>query len=200
MPSRALSRRDPPNGKNGFSIARRFTVIELMIAVAVFAIILSLALPSYRALIEKRQVTSGAEQVSAFLSAAQLEAVKRNREVAVTCLLESGGCVLVDQGNSSHDAVTLRNLEFANVKADVDAISYGGSDQQVAYDPIRGMMVPDDTVLLPLELQLSSAQDMYALNVRLLATGRVSVCSDANRADKNVPGYDICPVEELVEE
>ena len=36
----------------------------------------------------------------------------------------------------------------------------------------------------------------YALNVIMLATGRVSMCSDGERASKPVPGYDLCQVEE----
>ncbi len=44
----------------------------------------SLALPSYRSIIEKRQVTSGAEKLGAFLSAVQMEAVKRSENITVT--------------------------------------------------------------------------------------------------------------------
>jgi len=104
MPSRALSRRDPPNGKNGFSIARGFTVIEMMIAVAVLAIITSLALPSYRAIMEKRQVTSGAERLSAFLGSVQLESIKRYENVTVsleTNLYDASTETLVWSGQSA---------------------------------------------------------------------------------------------------
>ena len=68
MTNRALVRRDPQKGKKGFSNQKGFTVIELLIVVAVIAIIASLALPSYRAIIEKRQVTSAAERLTAVLS------------------------------------------------------------------------------------------------------------------------------------
>jgi type IV fimbrial biogenesis protein FimT len=83
MPTQATSRRDPQNTGKGISTHHGFTVIELMISLAVLAIITSLALPSYRNILEKRQVTSGAEQIGAFLSLAQLESVKRNQFVAV---------------------------------------------------------------------------------------------------------------------
>lgn len=83
MPSCALSRRDPPHGKNGFSTIKGFTVIELMMAIAVLAIVTSLALPSYRAIIEKRQVTSGAEQATAFFSTVKSVAVKRNEDIGL---------------------------------------------------------------------------------------------------------------------
>jgi type IV fimbrial biogenesis protein FimT len=84
MPNLAISRRDPQNGKNGFSTIKGFTVIELMVVVAVIAVITSLALPSYRTILEKRQVTKGAEQFAAFLSSAKGEAVKLNDDVALS--------------------------------------------------------------------------------------------------------------------
>ena len=84
MPTQATSRRDPRNTGKGISIHHGFTVIELMISLGVLAVITSLALPSYRTIMEKRQVTSGAEQLGAFLSSAQLESVKRNQCVAAS--------------------------------------------------------------------------------------------------------------------
>jgi prepilin-type N-terminal cleavage/methylation domain-containing protein len=185
--------RDPQQGKKGFSANKGFTVIELMIAVAVIAIITSLALPSYRSLIEKRQVTSGAQQLSAFMSAAQSEAIKRNREVALTCTLETGQCeALVLARDDDEEDESLRTLVFANLKAEVVAVSYDGADEQVVFDPVRGMLIPQDVDPSPIEIQLSSAQGEYALNVTMLATGRVTMCSDGVRASKVVPGYNIC--------
>ncbi len=84
MPIQAHTRRDPQKGKKEFSTNKGFTLIELMIGVGVLAIIMSLALPSYRTIIEKRQVTRGAEQLGAFLSAVQMEAVKRSENIAVS--------------------------------------------------------------------------------------------------------------------
>jgi prepilin-type N-terminal cleavage/methylation domain-containing protein len=83
MPNRAHSRRDPQKGKKEFSTSKGFTLIETMITLAVIAIIASLALPSYRSIIEKRQVTSGAEQFAAFFSTVKSVAVKRNEDIAM---------------------------------------------------------------------------------------------------------------------
>jgi Tfp pilus assembly protein FimT len=55
----------------------------LMISIGVIAVIASLALPSYRSIIEKRQVTSGAEQFAAFFSTVKSVAVKRNEDIAM---------------------------------------------------------------------------------------------------------------------
>lgn len=201
MPSRALTRRDPPKGKNGFSNYKGFTVIELMIVIAVVAIITSLALPSYRTLIEKRQVTSGAEQIAAFLSSAQLEAVKRNRNVAVSysytdntdwcigmivdadsCDCSSGSNTCVIDGAAK--VFTPLNLNYEEALAGVDG------DGTFVIDPVRGMMV-DFTDATTFQL-LSTPENSYALNVNIGPTGRLSICSDGDRADKAVPGFDSC--------
>ena len=68
----------------------------------------------------------------------------------------------------------------------------GRADNLIIFDPIRGMLVFDDQVFpMPLEAKLLSKHETYALNVRLTAAGRVTICSDIN-ADINVPGYDVC--------
>lgn len=196
MPSRALSRRDPPNGKKGFSTPAGFTVIEMMMVLAVIAVIISLALPSYRALIEKRQVTSGAEQLSAFLSSAQLESVKRNREVGIRCVEDSGGCETFQVVGVGEVPLVLRTLQFATLKADVDAVVFGVPDaNQVVFDPVRGMLVQRDIVERPIEIQLSSRENLYALNVQVSPTGWVLMCSDKERAERCVPGFPSCSAE-----
>ena len=129
MPNRAQSRKDPQNGQNGFATSKGFTLIELMITVGVIAIIASLALPSYRAIIEKRQVTSGAEQFAAFFGVVKSHAVKRNHDIAMYPLVDGDGwcmgfkefnknlsagvndcsCVLTDVSNSNACRVDLNN-------------------------------------------------------------------------------------------
>ena len=83
MPNKAQTRRDPQKGKKEFSTNKGFTLIELMISIGVLAVVASLALPSYRSIIEKRQVTSGAEQFAAFFSTVKGQAVKRNDDIAM---------------------------------------------------------------------------------------------------------------------
>jgi prepilin-type N-terminal cleavage/methylation domain-containing protein len=214
------TRRDPQKWEKEFSTSKGFTVIELLVVVAVIAIITSFALPSYRTLIEKRQVTSGAQQISAFLSAAKMEAIKRNEKVAIStdpdewcmgfvaydanevdddaecdCTLTdptaAEACAVDEFGDGTMVLRVLRGSQL-NKPVNMTAIDLGGGDEMVIFDPIRGMLVADDTVAMPLEMKLLSKHDTYALNVQLTATGRVTVCSDMNVADINVPGYDDC--------
>ncbi|MGD8681672.1 MAG: prepilin-type N-terminal cleavage/methylation domain-containing protein, partial [Lysobacterales bacterium] len=62
---------------------RGFSLVELMMSVVLLAIGAALALPSYRDMVEKRQVTNAAEQIASFMNSAQGISMKRNRAVTV---------------------------------------------------------------------------------------------------------------------
>lgn len=68
-----------------------FTLIELLVALAVAAIIVSMAAPSFIAVIDNNRVTTAANDFSASLALAKIEAVKRNRNVKMVATLDSGG-------------------------------------------------------------------------------------------------------------
>jgi len=202
MPNSTHTRRDPLKGKNGFSTDKGFTVIELMITIAVIAIVTSLALPSYRAIIEKRQVTSGAEQVMAFLSSAQVEAVKRNQFVAVNYQENGGewcfGLTADDDADASCDCTDgsctldgqLRVLNSTMLKRpEVLSAATVGDDDTLVFDPVRGLTVGADSAEVEL---ISPDGTSWALNIQVLPTGRVKICSDSARADHDVPGYEEC--------
>lgn len=181
---------------------RGFTVTELMVVVAVVAIITSLALPSYRTLIEKRQVTSGAEQIAAFLSAVQIESVMRNGNLTVSysrtdvddwCLGLTAGttpcdCNETDSGQPDFCAVDSVHRVFTNANLTYPSImdSMTG-DGNFTFDPVRGVLLdPADTLVVA----ISSGTWNYALNVEVGPTGRVRICSNASTTQ--VPGYGLC--------
>lgn len=209
MPSQALNGRDPQQGQNGFSITRGFTrgftLIELMVVLAVAAIIAALALPSYRTIIEKRQVTSGAEQLGALLSAVQMEAVKRSENITVSynftdstnwCVGIASGTAACDCSDTTVDGDCridgqLRVFSPGNLNYP-GALSGMGGDGAFMFDPVRGLVYNDATMANydAAEMQFLSDDETYALNVQISATGRVKYCSDSS--GKQVPGYEVC--------
>lgn len=206
MPNSAKTRREPKKGKNGFSNNKGFTVIELMITIGVLAVLMSLALPSYRAIIEKRHVTSGAEQLAAFLSVAQMEAVKRSENVTVSlgwtdnetwCVGTVIGTTACDCTNTDPDTADCKidsqvriiddsNLNYPGI---VDSID---TDGHFIFDPARGLVFDSDVSASydAAELNLLSDDGTYALKVQVTSTGRVKICSASG--DKAVPGYHLC--------
>lgn len=211
MPSSAHTRKDPQKGKKEFSTNKGFTLIELMIGVGVLAIIMSLALPSYRSIIEKRQVTRGAEQLGAFLSAVQMEAVKRSENITVRytmtdsatwCIGIASGTVKCDCTDtdiatadckiSGEDQVRVINGDSLSYPGIMDDMSDLSNDGYFVFDPARGLVYADDDLLNydSAELKLLSDNETYALNVQISQTGRIKLCSDSSA--KQVPGYDVC--------
>jgi prepilin-type N-terminal cleavage/methylation domain-containing protein len=64
--------------------AQGFTLIELMVTLVIAAILLALAVPTFRVFVEKRQVESAAQELQNFIAIAQSQAVKRNQNVALS--------------------------------------------------------------------------------------------------------------------
>lgn len=70
-----------------------FTAIELMVTLAVTAILASLAAPSFKALFERWRVSSTVEQLKSTLFYARSEAIKRGGHVAIQKLPNNtNGC------------------------------------------------------------------------------------------------------------
>ncbi len=60
-----------------------FTLIELMVTVAVLAILLGIGIPSFQGTLDKRRIVGAAEQIYADLQYARSEAIRQNKPVAV---------------------------------------------------------------------------------------------------------------------
>lgn len=64
--------------------ARGFTIVELMVTLAVLAIVLTLAVPSFNTLIQNNRMTTRANDVVTALNLARSEAIKRGANATVT--------------------------------------------------------------------------------------------------------------------
>jgi type IV fimbrial biogenesis protein FimT len=181
---------------------RGFSVVELLMTVLLVAIGTAVALPSYRDMVEKRQVTNAAEQLTTLINSAQGAAMKTNRTVTVSYLHTDGDewCVGAVAGETACtcDQDDPDEDDFCQIGSQpflIDASHTGGlnlmhgitGDGAYAFDPIRGLFRDLDDSLT---MQLRSASGDFRLNVLVNNTGRVTICS-ANESHA-VPGYGIC--------
>ena len=60
-----------------------FTLVELLVAIAVAAIVLTLGVPSFERVIERNQLTANINELVASLNYARSEAVRRNQRVSI---------------------------------------------------------------------------------------------------------------------
>ena len=79
-----------------------FTLIELMVTIAVLAILVAIALPNYRAFVLNSRMTAQANNFLASLNLARSEAVKRNAPISVNAKTGgwANGWVIVDAGGT----------------------------------------------------------------------------------------------------
>ena len=70
-----------------------FTIIELMIAIAVLIVIVALALPSFEGVRQRAAVRGAGEGLLSFWNQSKLEAAKRNQMVKVGVVQSSSGAV-----------------------------------------------------------------------------------------------------------
>lgn len=180
-----------------------FSVIELLMTVVLLAVGLALAVPSYRAMVEKRQITNGAEQMAAFINSAQGMAMRTNRAVTVSfdrddeddwCIGATAGetacdCTGVD---TSAPACTIEGETFlmTNVHANDHELVHamGDSDSgSYTFDPVRGFAASLDDALV---MNLRSNNEDFRLNLMVNESGRVTLCKDSG--SQALPGYAAC--------
>jgi len=87
-----------------------YTLIELIITIAVLSILVVLALPSFGTLLERNVITTDANNFAADLSYARSEAIKRNATVQINAKTGSwaNGYIIKEFGAADSDAV--RNI------------------------------------------------------------------------------------------
>lgn len=198
--------------RNSFHTFRRhrgFTLVEMMISTLLVAISATLALPSYRDMVEKRQLTNSAEQLASFVNSAQSIAARKNQFVTVSysrtdndkwCIGASYTRRLTALGEAECDCADVDAENFCEIDSQPFVMNQslsGGSelvyaisgDGTYVFDHIRGLFVDTDDALT---MGLRSNNQAFRLNLEVNNTGRVTLCSDD--ASHAIPGYDVCPL------
>lgn len=67
-----------------------FTLIELLIVISIVGILTTMAIPSFKWLMESQRVTNASYELFSMLNLARSEAVKRNSDVNVTPIYTAG--------------------------------------------------------------------------------------------------------------
>ena len=169
---------------------RGFTLVEVMMSLVLLAIGTALAIPSYRDMVEKRQVTNGAEQLASFLNSAQGVAMKTNQVVTISyarsshenwCIGAVSGetacdCTETDTAASDYCQIATQPFVLNNSHAggDLELMHAMNGDGAYAFDPIRGLFLDLDDSLT---LELHSPSRDFKLNLMVNSTGRVLLCS-----------------------
>ena len=178
---------------------RGFTLIELMVTVALLAILLAVAAPSFVSFRRNSELVAVANGFVGAVNAARSEAMKRNMFAMVTPVGNDadwlkGWVVFVDANDNSEydsgDIVILRQ------EAVPDFISISGNGSTAAtkayvrYDG-SGFSRPlnSDPANTTLSISRSDAASDYSQIRRIVValTGRIRVCTPKSASDTNCP-------------
>jgi len=164
-----------------------FTLIELMIGIAIFALTLSFGVPSFRAWIQNTQIRNAAETIMNGIQRSRSEAVKLNTNVEFimsgtawsAVAMISGVATTLDSssGREGSKNVTASSVDAANAPA--DTITFSSLATVIPNtdfsNTLRRIML-DSTSL--------SAADSRELEVRI---GTAGVGGNVRMCDPNLP-------------
>jgi type IV fimbrial biogenesis protein FimT len=182
---------------------RGFTLIELMVAIAIAAILMVVAAPSFVAFQRNSELTSASNSLLSAINAARSEAMKRNFNAMVTPTdgsdWKNGWTVFVDSNmNGSLDTSDVVIFRKESLPAYFDIRGTNTADGATPYMLFNGSGYAMTTARAPVNLALIiQRNDLSGVNqlaqTRLLlvaVTGRARVCKPATSADADCTSTD----------
>lgn len=170
-----------------------FSAVEMVVTMAVLAILLAVAVPSFQDTLEKRRLIGAVEQLYSDMQFARMEAIRLGRNVSVVfkksttpwcygitddnipsncdCNANAASCTV---GGMQR---VVSGAEFKNVTLDD---TYGASG--VTFDFVRGTAEDDHA---------SFQADGREVQVRTTSVGRIKICSKES-ADARYLDYGTC--------
>ncbi len=172
-------------------VNRGFTLVELMITVAVFAVVLSVAAPSFNSQLQNNRSLALGDEIASALSYARLEAIKQAKRVTM-CASKDGlvcagnwneGFIIFVDSAAADDAVPNPKLGPLKTwgKSDHDATltaKFDGSadTSYVRFTPMGSFARPaSGATKAEIDVQLKGCKGTHAPRITVGMTGMVSV-------------------------
>jgi type IV fimbrial biogenesis protein FimT len=171
-----------------------FTLVEAAITVAITAITLATAAPSFGSFIETRRLNGVAAQLATDIQFIRSEAVLRNSALRLSLHEDStGSCYVLHSGlaklcSCAGDGPAQCSGDAREIKTVVlparDHIRVQGNVASILFDPLHGTSTPAGTLKVVAD---SGRAVHHVVNIM----GRVRTCSPAGAAPA-VAGYRVC--------
>ncbi len=200
----------PGAGRQRTRRARGFTLVELMVTIALMAILLALAAPSFSTWIRNSQVRTVSDSLQGGIRLAQAEAIRRHRQV-VFFLTNQATCDASTTADAGGSAWVLRTLplmagdpveavqcgQLSDMTADVGiagatALCFNSIGRQVANaDPEVGGAACDLDASGTSTFDISASRADRPLRVLVTLGGSIKMCDPAKALSASTP--DGCP-------
>ena len=182
-----------------------FTLVELMVAVAVFIILTVIAVPGFVTYFDKSRVRGAADSVINQIAQARQVAVKYDRNVSLattgsgaTWCLGAAEAATPLAGNQAADAVAcdcgtavaacvVDGRQLVVDSGDYDGITLSSPAAEIVFDGRMGML-RDTLTADERSFDLTSKSGRYVLTVTVSPLGQATVCSRSG----NILGYPSC--------
>ncbi|HEX9833096.1 MAG TPA: GspH/FimT family pseudopilin [Mycobacterium sp.] len=177
--------RRPPTGLQSYQ-AQGFTIVELLITVAILVILIGLAAPSMGNLVRDQRVKTAVGDVYAALVFARSEAIKRNQFVGICAMTDDGwGCqnssdwsrgwiVYLDTDGNGFPGAVADVLKRQDSLPDVAISGTGGNVSYQGDGRLRAAVTP-------FVASVSGNNAITARCVRLDLAGRPNIKVDTNQ-------------------
>lgn len=163
---------------------RGLTVVELMVAVAVVAILVALAAPSFTSFTAKRRIEGFMNEFVTDLQYARSEAVQRNANVRLTL---GTGCYVIHLASATSASCTQSSKSIIPAAAELKTVQLpSNSTLQLAggdglvyieFDFVRGSAAFNGTDALTGKVAATSTLGSWQLTAAVQPVGRVRLCS-----------------------
>jgi type IV fimbrial biogenesis protein FimT len=167
-----------------------FTLIELMVTIAIAVILVSLAAPSFRSYNVKKKVEGTLAELASDIQFARSEAVSRNQTVRMTL---GTNCYSIHPavGSSATSGCVVTGTDIRTVRVNDSSsvvVAANGGLTAIDFDSVRGTASFAPTATEGL-INVTSTGISSAFNFRARVTefGRVQICTS-----NNVAGYSSC--------
>jgi len=178
------------------------TMIELIIVIAIVAILVALAIPSFTVYFEKARLRGAADDIVALLAEARQAAVRENKQVGMSVMLTgTNWCVGANPAADPPAAGDpIPNADFCDCSVPaacglraLSAASYrgvsrpAGADTWFRFDPKLGTLV---SMLAVQPILLQSQSGDFQLRVNVSPLGHARICRPAGAGI--ITGYPAC--------
>lgn len=142
-----------------------FTLAEMMIVIAVFAIMTAIAIPSFMSMLPEMRLNGAARQIMGDLMAARMDSVKQNNEVRV--FFNSPGTnqyQILDDDDNDGTADTGEAIRTKNIQSNYHDVTFSSTSNPIFYP--RGTAFGTTVTVI----NSSGSKD-----VKVAITGRVKI-------------------------
>lgn len=181
-----------PKVKQAINRQQGLTLIEMLIAIAIFSILVFVVAPNMQTMLSKNTITARINELSSIARFARFTAIDTTSQVVVCPSPDSSNCgtdwdepkiAFIDENNNQ----TLDDEEslLAYLESNNNKVFSTGPEDPLVFDEYGAANMIDSIVICPYDANTSHAR---SLNINLLGKARVSIDQDEDGVHEDING------------